>query len=97
MAAILISHIEKTPGICTGRARIAGSHVRVMDIVAAAIHEGASIDRVAMWYPDVSLSAIHAALAYYYDHVEEIEGELEDDSHAEARFRASSPHLAAEL
>jgi uncharacterized protein (DUF433 family) len=33
MSNIIAPHITKTPGVCGGRACIAGSRIRVMDVV----------------------------------------------------------------
>jgi uncharacterized protein (DUF433 family) len=61
-----MEHIVKTPGICGGRACIAGHRIRVMDIVVWSQLRGYSAD-------------IHAALAYYFDHRAEIDGEFQAD------------------
>ena len=73
MPTVSIEHIEVDD---TGTARIAGTRSRVINIVLdtmngmtpAEIHEG---------YPHLSLAQIHAALAYYYDHKQEIDAEID--------------------
>ena len=71
MAHPPIQHITKTPGVCGGRACIAGHRIRVMDIVIW--HEDLSIspDEIVAAYPELTLSDVHAALACYFDNVEE--------------------------
>lgn len=51
------------PNICGGRARIAGTRIRVADIVAM-IAEGASRDEILEDYPYLADADIAAALAY---------------------------------
>jgi tryptophanyl-tRNA synthetase len=40
---------------------------------------GMSPDEILLHYPSINLSDIYAALAYYYDHREEIRNQIEDD------------------
>jgi uncharacterized protein (DUF433 family) len=64
-------HIVKTPGVCGGRARIAGHRVRVMDIVGWHERRERSVAQIVEMFPGISRADVHAALAYYYDHPEE--------------------------
>ena len=72
-------HIMKTPGVCGGRARIAGHRVRVHDIVGWSEQQGMTPDEIVSHVPSITLSDVHYALAYYFDHVEEIRGEMRAD------------------
>ncbi len=78
MATVSKEHIAKTPGICGGRARIAGHSIRVMDIVAMHDHWKLSPPEIVEQYPTIVLADVYAALAYYHDHREEIEADFED-------------------
>ncbi len=79
MTTVSTEHIEKTPGTCGGRARIAGHRIRVMDIVAQHDHWKFSPEQiVAEVYPTITLADVYAALAYYHDHRDEIEADFED-------------------
>lgn len=77
MLTISKEHIEKTPGTCGGRARIAGHRIRVMDIVG--IHDGGGFSpaQIVEEYPGITLADVYAALAYYHDHRDEIEADFE--------------------
>src|SRR5688500_13058996 len=70
-----INHIVKTPRICGGEARIDGTRISVEWIVGQMIYAGRTVDQMVEDYAHVPLNPaqIHAALAYYYDHTEEIE------------------------
>ena len=78
MTAVSKEHIEKTPGVCGGRARIAGHSIRVLDIVAMYDHWKKSPAEIVEAYPSITLADVYAALAYYHDHREEIEADFED-------------------
>ncbi|HXQ23209.1 MAG TPA: DUF433 domain-containing protein [Candidatus Acidoferrales bacterium] len=72
-------HIEVTPGVCGGKPRIAGSRIRVQDIVAWHERLGQSPESIVEQFPQLSLADIHAALTYYFDHREEIERQTAED------------------
>ena len=72
-------HITKTPGVCGGKACIAGSRIRVMDIVVWHEHQKKSPDEIIASFPQLTFAEIHAALAYYFDNREEIAALFEQD------------------
>jgi uncharacterized protein (DUF433 family) len=77
-ATIAYPHVVKTPGVCSGKARIDGTRIRVNNVVF--LHkDGATDDKIREAYPDLMPAQIHAALAYYYDNRDEIDAELADD------------------
>jgi uncharacterized protein (DUF433 family) len=65
-------HIEKTPGVCGGKPRVAGTRIRVQDIYVWHELRGQSPDEIVTRFPQLTLADVHAALAYYWDHAEEI-------------------------
>ena len=67
MENVIAQHIAKTPGICGGRACIAGHKIRVQDIVVLHEMHGMSPREILEQYPTISLADVHAALAYYHD------------------------------
>jgi len=76
MENVLTQHITKTSGVCGGRACLAGHRIRVIDIVAWHEMRGYSPDQIIDLFDDITLADVHAALAYYFDHREEIEDEF---------------------
>src|ERR1035437_6945725 len=68
--------IGRTPGVCGGKACITGHRVRVLDIVGWHEHQGMTPDEIVSHFPTITLAAVHAALAYYFDHIEEIQQEM---------------------
>lgn len=88
----LTSHIEMRSGVRGERAFIAGHRVRVQDIVLWD-EEGLSADEIVARVPTISLADVHAALAYYYDHPDEINRQIqEDDLLASQMESASQPN-----
>ena len=78
MQHALIQHITKTPGICGGKPCIAGHRIRVSDIVVWHERRAYSPDEVVDMFPGITLADIYAALAYYFDHRDEIETEFRE-------------------
>lgn len=93
MEATTNARIVKTPETCGGRARIAGHRVRVQDIVIWYEHQGMTPDEIVSQIPSVTLADVHGALAYYFDHVEEIQEELRADQAFAEEFRRNHPSL----
>jgi uncharacterized protein (DUF433 family) len=90
-APVLERHIETTPGVAGGKPRIAGHRITVQDIVVRHERMGRSADEICAEY-DLTLADVYAALAYYFDHREEIDRSLEGSEAfvAELRERNSS-------
>ena len=78
MQNILSQHIESTPGICSGKPRIAGHRITVQNIVIWHERMGLSADSIADEY-GLSLSEVYAGLAYYYDNRLEIDESIRAD------------------
>ena len=53
-----------------GAPTIEGTGIRVKDIASAYEHSGYEPDEITQLYPGLSLSDVHRALAYYYDHID---------------------------
>jgi uncharacterized protein (DUF433 family) len=86
--------ITKTPGICGGRACIAGHRIRVMDVVGWHEKREYSAARIVEeLFPSITAADVYAALAYYFDNLEDIEKDFRNDE-AWARWaEANCPSL----
>lgn len=71
--AVPINYIE----LVDGDPKIAGTRLHVAFIGNMIVRLGESIDWVLENYPFLTLSQIHAALAYYYDHQEALDAWLD--------------------
>jgi len=95
MAISLDHHIETTPGVAGGRPRIAGHRITVQDIVIWHERLGRSADEIAAEH-DISLSDVYAALAYYYDHRDELDESIRTDEAYVAGLRGRTPSRLTE-
>ncbi|MFB6292608.1 MAG: DUF433 domain-containing protein [Candidatus Nanohaloarchaea archaeon] len=57
-----------------GSPTLEGTGIRVIDIAEAYERGDCDPDEITQLYPDLSLSDIHTALAYYYEHIEDFRG-----------------------
>lgn len=66
--------IVRDPEHSDGAPTIEGTGIRVKDVASAYEHCGYDPDEIIQLYPDLSLSDVHRALAYYYDNIDELRG-----------------------
>jgi len=90
MAKAIQSKIVKDE-IMSGSARIAGTRIRVRDIVEKYIVAKESPAVIAREF-SISISEVHEALSYYYEHSEEIKKEIKKDSEFIDKFRKWLEH-----
>jgi uncharacterized protein (DUF433 family) len=69
---VIREDIVSTPDTCGDKPRIAGSRIRVKDVVVWYHRQGMTPAEIISKWPHLALSDIHAALAYSHDHREEI-------------------------
>jgi uncharacterized protein (DUF433 family) len=95
MESGLDRHIEITPGTRGGKPRLAGTRITVDDIVVMHRRLRQSLEEIAGTY-ELSLAAVYAAMAYYYDHKSEIDKRMEEDEAFVDAFRRNNPSLLQE-
>jgi uncharacterized protein (DUF433 family) len=78
--------IVSTPGTCGGRPRIAGTRMRVQDVVMWR-DGGMSAEEMVEQF-DLTPGQIRDALSYYHDHRDEIERDIREDEEFAERFLA---------
>src|SRR5438105_1137528 len=88
-AATAKQHISSTPGVCGGKPCIAGTRIRVQDIVIRA-ELGDSPDDIIRAYPQITLADVHAALAYYYDNRQMIDEQIRVGEELAAKMKAQA-------
>src|SRR2546425_11706025 len=91
MAKVITERITKSPGIQGGKACIAGHRICVMDIVIWHDDLSMSADEIVVAYPDLTLSDVHAALAYYFDNVAEIRNDIRLNENVADQLRKQFP------
>ncbi|MCE9529917.1 MAG: DUF433 domain-containing protein [Planctomycetes bacterium] len=90
-----VIHISKTPGICVGRACIAGHRVRVQDVVVWHEKRGYCLDEIVDMFPGISLTDVYSALAYYFDNRQEIDDEFRKADEWAERLKNSPSLISA--
>jgi uncharacterized protein (DUF433 family) len=88
--------IVSTPGTCGGKPRIAGHRITVKHIVICHQRGGQSVDEIVSDYPGITLSDVYAALAYYFDHRDEIDADIKADDEHWAEVERQNPGSLAE-
>jgi uncharacterized protein (DUF433 family) len=84
--------LVRTPSVCGGRLRIDGTRVTVLQIVKL-YKRGETAEEIAQSIPQLNLSQVYAALAYFHANRSEIEQELADE--ASEFDRLKSQHAQA--
>jgi|SRR5882724_5250783 len=75
MSAILETHIELDE---QGRPWIAGANTKVIEVVLDKLAYQWDPEEIHAQHPHLSLAQIYSALAYYYDHKEEMDQAIAD-------------------
>lgn len=74
---------------CGGQPVVAGTRIRVATILAS-YRQGMGIEEIVQQYPGLRPADVHDALAYAYDHLDEIEAGLAADNEAIVKTRLAS-------
>ncbi len=78
MSKLDYRNIEKVPNRCGGRAVVAGTRIRVATILAC-YRQGMTVEEILQEYAHLRPADVHDALAYAYEHADEIEADLGAD------------------
>jgi uncharacterized protein (DUF433 family) len=93
----LSDRIVSTPGVRGGKPRIAGHRITVSDVAIWHERMGMSPDEIVSEYPTITLSDVHVALAYYYDHRDDVDREIHEGEEFAETVRAGAPSVFEEL
>jgi uncharacterized protein (DUF433 family) len=83
-------HIVQTPEIVGGKPRIEGHRITVQNVVIWHEQMGYSIEEIAAMY-ELTLAQVHSALAYYFDHKEEIDRSIAESNAFVEEMRQKTP------
>ncbi len=98
MALTTTNHIESRDSVCGGKPCVASTRIRVWDIHVWHDLRGQSPEEIVALYPQLSVADVHAALAYYLDHREEIDAQANADQAEVAKLQAEqTPSRFAQL
>jgi uncharacterized protein (DUF433 family) len=82
--------IVKTPGVCGGQPRIAGTRIKVKHVYTWVERMGMTPAQVVAEYPHLTMAQVYAALAYYWSHQEEIQQDIEKEGRLVAALKAKA-------
>jgi uncharacterized protein (DUF433 family) len=85
MSTVAYPHIEIR---ADGKPRIAGTGFKVRVLVEEYLATGCNAHELHESHPQLSMAQIYCALAYYHDHKEEIDREIEDLNQLVEQMRA---------
>ncbi|MCB0031846.1 MAG: DUF433 domain-containing protein [Anaerolineales bacterium] len=90
-------HIVSSPDVAGGKPRIEGRRITVQHIAVWHEHLGYSVDEIATQY-DLALAEVYGALAYYFDHKDEIDEAIaRRDALVDSLQRQTPSRLARKL
>lgn len=87
IAAAPTSHIRLDK---SGVAWIDDTKVKVVEVILDHLAYGHSPDEVHLQHPHLSLAQVHSAFAYYFDHRDELDAEIERRHRATESLRAKA-------
>ena len=85
--------IVATPGVRGGKPRIDGHRVTVADVAVWHERQGLSPDEIVDAHPSLTLSDVHAALAYYFENRDRTNAEILEGERLAERLRADRPSI----
>ena len=86
MSKLDFRNIERDSARCGGQPVVGGTRIRV-SIVLGCYRQGMSVEEIVQQYPHLKPADVHDALAYAYDHLDEIEADLAADDEASVKAR----------
>jgi uncharacterized protein (DUF433 family) len=84
-------HILSKPEVCDGKPCIAGTRIRVQDVYVWHELQRLSSDEIVSRFPHITMADVYAALAYYWDHREEIQQDMEEEAALVERMKQKHP------
>ena len=79
-------NIEKDPTRCGGQPVVTSTRIRVATILSC-YRQGMGVEEIVQQFPHLKPADVHDALAYAYDHIEEIEADLAGDAEGTIKAR----------
>ena len=87
MPSATYPHIEVT---AEGVAYVAGTKTKVLEVALDRIAHHWDADEIHRQHPHLSLGQIYAALAFYFDHKDELDAQIENQRETVEAARASA-------
>jgi uncharacterized protein (DUF433 family) len=91
MHSVISQHVESRPEVCGGKPCVIGTRIRVQDIYVWHELQGRTPDEIVSRYPQLTLADVHAALAYYWDHRDEVDQQIRESDELLEMMKRSHP------
>lgn len=85
MSTVSYPHIVLTPD---GVPILSGTRTKVIEVALDRIAHHWDADEIQRQHPHLTLGQIHSALAYYYDHQDEMDRDIEERAKRVAQIKA---------
>jgi uncharacterized protein (DUF433 family) len=86
MSKLDYRNIESDPARCGGQPVVSSTRIRVATILTC-YRQGMSVEEIVQQYSTLRPADVHDALAYAYDHIDQIEADLAADDEAVVKAR----------
>ena len=93
MGEIKTEHVICRPEVCGGRACIAGTRIRVQDIYVWHELQVMSAAEIASRFEQISMADVYAALAYFWDHRDEMQRQMREEAAFVEQMKLKHPSL----
>ena len=90
---VISEYIGVRAGYCGGHPHILGHRIKVKHVAVWHDQMGMTPTEIVARYPTITLAQVHAALAYYYDHRDEIHAEIDEERRFVETLRAGQPSI----
>lgn len=90
---VIREYIGIKPGYCGGKPHILGHRIKVEDVAIWHERMKMSPSEIIDQYPSINLAQVHAALAYYHAHRDEIEADIREGKEFVEKLRAGQPSI----
>jgi uncharacterized protein (DUF433 family) len=88
MSKLDYRNIEQDPARCGGQPVVGGTRIRVATILAG-YRQGMSVEELVQQYPALRPADVHDALAFAYDHLDQIQADLAADDEAAVKSKTA--------
>src|SRR6266852_4412289 len=82
--------IVRTPGVCSGQPRIAGTRIKVKHVYVWVENMGMTPAQIVAEYPHLTMAQVHAALTYYWSHQDDIHNDIANEEKLAVDLKAKS-------
>ena len=80
-------YVVRTEGLASGAPVVVGTKFPVRSVIQYVLRQGMTPEELVREFPQLSLPKIYDALSYYYDHRDELDREISENTETHWRDR----------